>query len=79
MSMVKCNQIEFDFERACYDLALVYAKSKLDESLRLGLFKGAKAPAEIEQMEYLSEEFYSAIGYFANQTVEYVKYCVDRE
>lgn len=79
MRIIHANQISFDFDESCEKLASLYAKCKLEEALSNQKFSGAIAPVEIEQMEYLAEEYYSALGYFANHTEEYVKHLVNNE
>lgn len=79
MGIIKCNGISIDFESSCQQLASIWGKAKLDEAIASERFNGEKAPIEIEQMEYLMEEYYSSLGYFANHTEEFIKYLVDHE
>lgn len=53
-------------------------RRKRDEVINNKRFNGSDAPIEIEQMEYLAEEFYSALGYFSNKPTDYIKALVDR-
>lgn len=48
-------------------LARIYAKCKLQEALDAQKFCGSTAPAEIEQLEYLVEEYYFALEHLSNQ------------
>jgi hypothetical protein len=79
MGTVHAKQIDFNFEETCEKLASLYAKCKLEEAISTQKFLGNAAPVEIEQMEYLAEEYYSSLGYFANLTEDYIKYLVDHE
>lgn len=79
MRTIHAKQISFDFEKSCEKLASLYAKCKLEEAISTKKFSGSDAPVEIEQMEYLAQEYYSSLGYFANHTEEYVKCLVDLE
>jgi hypothetical protein len=79
MSKILKNELsQIDIEKSSYDLALIYSKAKLDEAIQNNKFNGNSAPVEIEQMEYLAEEFYGAFGYFTNMTDEGIKYLIDR-
>ena len=75
--ILKCNYVSFDVEKSYYDLALAYARTKLDRAIQDEKFRSDIAPVSIQEMEYFAEEFYSAIGFFANTTEEYIKSLVD--
>lgn len=79
MGIIHTNQISFNSDDACEKLASLYAKCKLEEAISTEKFSGSNAPVEIEQMEYLAEEYYSALGYFSNFTEDYIKRLVDSE
>lgn len=49
-----------------YDLALIYAKKRLEEAISNNQFDGILAPIHIEQMEFLQEEFIFAWNYYSN-------------
>lgn len=74
---INCSQISFDFEDVCRELASIFAKTKLEEAISNNIFKGVDAPIEIEQMDYVMDEYFSALGYFANHTPEHIKRLVD--
>ncbi|WP_312370872.1 hypothetical protein [Lachnoclostridium sp.] len=78
-NIIKTELSQIDTEKASYDMALVYAKSKLEEAIRNDTFSGRSMPEDIAQMEYLSEEFYNAFGYFSNMTDESIKSMIDHE
>lgn len=79
MGIIHTERIAVDFEKSCEKLASLYAKSKLDEAIATKKFDGTAAPIEVEQMEYLANEYYFALGYFSNMTEDYVKHLVDPE
>ena len=79
MGIIHTKQISFDFEKSCEKLALVYAKCKLEEAISTRKFSNSNIPIEIAQMEYLADEYYSSLGYFANLAEESVKSLVDPE
>lgn len=82
MRIIKCEDInfEFDFDKACYDLALIYAKFKLSEEYApdkhpMDIIKGNahKVPIDIERQDYILTQFLEALGYFANRSEEDIK------
>ncbi len=55
---------DFSAGRMAYDLALAYAKSKLDNALRTEKdFSSAHVYTEINEIEYLSSHFLYALDY----------------
>lgn len=55
-----------DIESLAYDLAKLYAKSKLDHALQSGhKFSDGPAPENVEELEYLLRDFVSAYDYFS--------------
>ncbi len=78
-NIIKTELSQVDTEKASYDLALTYAKSKLDVLIRDGISDKTSAPDHVVQMHYLAEEFYMALGYFGNMTDEYIKHLVDHQ
>ena len=79
MGTIKCKGISVDFEASCQQLASIWGKAKLDEAIASRRFNGEKTPVEIEQMDYLAEEYYSALGYFSNLSEDFIKFLVDHE
>lgn len=79
MTRISCENISFDFEKACYDLAKIYTKTCLEQAIKEGKFSTPQATISVDEMEFIAESFYGALGYFSNHTVEYVKYLVDRQ
>lgn len=49
-----------------YDLALIYAKTKLEEAISNNLFDDAIAPIDVQRIEFLQEEFIYAWDYYSN-------------
>lgn len=49
-----------------YDLALLYAKVKLENEIKNDSFDGILAPKHIEEMDYLADAFNNAYGYYKN-------------
>ena len=71
MRIIKCNNSSFDYHKACYDLSLIYAKAKLDESM------WRDPDATKDRTSFVLEEFCHAMGYFTNLSEEYIKELVD--
>jgi hypothetical protein len=78
-NIIKTALSQIDTEQASYDMALVYAKSKLEEAIKNDTFGGRSMPEDVAQMEFLAEEFYRAFGYYSNMTDESIKYLIDHE
>jgi hypothetical protein len=49
-----------------YDLALTYAKIKLEEAISNNQFDDTLAPIDVQQIELLQEEFIYAWDYYSN-------------
>lgn len=61
--------MEYSIGKLKYDLALVYAKAKLDHALATNSVPEScdpEDPQNVAELEYLTNEFYSAIDVFAN-------------
>lgn len=61
--------MDYDLKKLKYDLALVYAKSKLDHALATKSVPKSCDPSDKSlsaELEYLTNEFFSAIDGFAN-------------
>lgn len=61
--------MKYDIEKIKYDLAIVYAKSKLDHALATNSVPepcDPEDPACAGELEYLADEFYYAMNTFAN-------------
>lgn len=76
---IECNNISFDFDDACKELASIFARAKLEEAIENNIFDSIDAPIGIKQMDYLMDEYFQALGYYANHTPEYIKHLVDLE
>ena len=69
MSAFFAGNHPLDTEKIAYDLALVYAQSKLQNRLQTkNTFGDSPAPAHVEEMEYLSEHFFAALEYFSGMS-----------
>lgn len=56
-----------DIKKIAYGLSIAYAKSKFENELRKGTqFYHGAAPEEIEELEYLIEQFTCAYDYYSN-------------
>lgn len=71
------KDVDFNVDQACYDLALIYSQTKLQKAISSNRFSNSLAPQEIEEMEYLSDTFYSALGYFGLMPEETIKELVE--
>lgn len=49
-----------------YDLALIYAKNRLEEAISNNQFDNALAPIDVQRIEFLQEEFIFAWDYYSN-------------
>ncbi len=56
-----------DASKLAYDLAMTYARVKLDEMLRTkpGYFRDKPAPPEVEEVAFLEQQFMFAYDYYA--------------
>ncbi len=80
MNIIHCDNISFDFDKACYDLALIYAKSKLDEAVSDERLKYSTIPPKhIAEMELLVDTFFNALGYYSNLSKDEIKRLIDPE
>lgn len=60
-----CKSLEVS--KIAYDLAKIYAKSKLEQKLQKDYdFDKGVAPAEVEELEYLQEQFFFALDYLSH-------------
>lgn len=59
-----------DLDKSRYDLALLYAKTKFEKAIKEDSIPNDIYPKGISELEFLSNEFYSAFGYYANITDE---------
>lgn len=60
--------MEYNIEKLKYDLALIYAKSKLDHAIATDSVpesETAKEHGQSSEIEYLANMFYEAVGQFA--------------
>ncbi len=61
----------YDIKKIAYDLAMLYAKSKLDHMLQTEFdFDKGLVPVEVEQAQYLYNQFFIALEYYTNTSPE---------
>lgn len=68
MNLPKINygNVELSVRKIAYDLALVYARTKLEKAFREGIdFDNPHVSREIEELEYLNSQFLYAISYLS--------------
>lgn len=56
--------MEYDIKKMKYDLAMMYAKSKLDHALATNTVPEGCDPESNAALEYLANEFYAAVTEF---------------
>ena len=68
--IIKLAESEIDLNKVRYDLALIYAKEKFFHALNLNRIPNNTPniphPAELDEADYLMDQFEFAIGYYAN-------------
>ncbi len=57
-------------EKAAYDLALIYAKTKLEYALNKNLTLDITCPKEIAETEFLLSQFKDAFDTYINEPIE---------
>ena len=60
-------KVEFDREKVNYDIALHYAQTMLDHSLRENEIRDFPAPLETEALEYFFRMFKDAVEYLSDE------------
>lgn len=74
MSKLKIENSTLDLDKLCYDLALIYAKTKYEDELRKDCLPiEHKAPDFIEESDYLLTLFSQAYSEYLSYDEDYFK------
>ncbi len=65
-NIIKHGKLQIDLDKSYHDLACIYAKVKLEESISKNVFTGKTVSAEIEQLDYIATNYFIALNYFSN-------------